>query len=457
MTPEKNSSIRKEVNKAKSKVAKNFFQVGLAASMLLGSPACVPTEAISIIPTGETNPLPSDFTNTPESPTEANYKELTRTVENPATEAVTLTPEPTPVYEVQASGGEYNPSQETINESESAMAQKDRIQGWLDYWINFENRPFAWESTELHWKYIYDNPDEPKEVMVVLEALGEYEGRMFTSPLGEDGFALYPPEITAETDNFIQPGYGPLELSSGSEDLWLSIKAGVPLRKNVDGEVVGRLDMKTGQWEENKPLSQEFLALIPADKQYKIISGQVLIDGQIWFEINNDGEWQKTDWKLIQDAPNQEFWEKEYKVEGILRQDIWPVLTGENLEVVKEINDQQVLIKGKLVVIPNPYQQDEILKILIPYRYEWGNSLSNNVWIVTKTEEKSIDYFLQLVAGEQLRVAITLDSLKRPTECTFGTRCGWWYDIADLSTDFFFNGITPDEPVIVSPVYIEVK
>jgi len=74
MTPEKNSSIRKEVNKAKSKVAKNFFQVGLATSMILGAPACVPTEATSIITTGETNPLPGDFTKTAESPTEATYE-----------------------------------------------------------------------------------------------------------------------------------------------------------------------------------------------------------------------------------------------------------------------------------------------------------------------------------------------------------------------------------------------
>jgi len=96
MTPEKNSSIRKEVNKAKSKVAKNFFQVGLATSMILGAPACVPTEATSIIPTGETNPLPGDFTKTAESPTEATY-EVTSTpgIEstiNPPTEVATEMP-----------------------------------------------------------------------------------------------------------------------------------------------------------------------------------------------------------------------------------------------------------------------------------------------------------------------------------------------------------------------------
>ena len=98
MTPEKNSSIRKEVNMAISKVAKNFFQVGLATSMILGAPACVPTETISTIPTGEINPLPGDSTKTAESPTEATY-EVTSTpgIEstiNPPTEVATETATP---------------------------------------------------------------------------------------------------------------------------------------------------------------------------------------------------------------------------------------------------------------------------------------------------------------------------------------------------------------------------
>ena len=40
------------------------------------------------------------------------------------------------------------------------------------------------------------------------------------------------------------------------------------------------------------PLPQEFLSQIPADKQYEIANGQVLVDGQVWFEMNSAGEWQ---------------------------------------------------------------------------------------------------------------------------------------------------------------------
>jgi len=159
-------------------------------------------------------------------------------------------------------------------------------------------------------------------------------------------------------------------------------------------------------------------------------------------------------WKLLGDAPNQDFWEERYKIEGVDRQDIWPVLTGENLEVVKEINSQPVVIKGRLGVLPNPYQEGEILKVLIPYRYEWGDGLFSEEWIFENNVNKGVDYFLQLPSGEQVFVSVTIDSFHRPSECTFGTKCGWSYDISDLSADFFLNGIT-DEPVIVSPVTIE--
>ena len=159
-------------------------------------------------------------------------------------------------------------------------------------------------------------------------------------------------------------------------------------------------------------------------------------------------------WKLLADATNQNFWEEKYKIEGVSRQWIWPVLTGENSEVIREINGQPVVIKGRLGVLPNPYQEDKVMEVLIPYRFEWGNGLFSEEWIFENNVNKGVDYFLQLPSGEQVFVSVTIDSFHRPSECTFGTKCGWSYDISDLSADFFLNGIT-DEPVIVSPVTIE--
>lgn len=96
MTPEKN-------NRVKNTIAKNALRIGLAGSVLFGASDCVvPIEAIPIIPTGETNPLPNDFTKTPESPTEATY-ELTQT---PGHESTINPPTASPTPESTATATE---------------------------------------------------------------------------------------------------------------------------------------------------------------------------------------------------------------------------------------------------------------------------------------------------------------------------------------------------------------
>lgn len=110
MTPEKNNSVKNEVNKINSKIAKSVFRISLAGSILLGSSACVPIDSIIVTPAPEVSPLPSESTKTPILlPTESPI-ELTPTVVNTATQeltlvsptevatempTITLTPEPT--------------------------------------------------------------------------------------------------------------------------------------------------------------------------------------------------------------------------------------------------------------------------------------------------------------------------------------------------------------------------
>ncbi len=148
-------------------------------------------------------------------------------------------------YQVEAAEGEFSEAQQMINDSQGAIDQKARIQRWLDYWVNFNNRPFALNDTEIRWQYLYDDPLNPTEVMVLLEA-GGYD-TLLTSPLGADGFADFPPEVTGDD---IQTGFGPLQLSPGEEGLWLSVQDGIPVRKDGNSNVVMRLNMETGQWEE---------------------------------------------------------------------------------------------------------------------------------------------------------------------------------------------------------------
>jgi len=90
MTPEKNNSVKKEVNKNKPTIANTLLKVGVSASMLLGASDCVvpPETTIETPQAGKTAPLPGDFTKTAESATDVNY-EFTPTVANPSTQELT--------------------------------------------------------------------------------------------------------------------------------------------------------------------------------------------------------------------------------------------------------------------------------------------------------------------------------------------------------------------------------
>lgn len=176
-------------------------------------------------------------------------KETATTLPSTATATTEPTPEKTPtVYRVEASGGAYSEAQIKINESQSVIDQKSRIQRWLDYWIHFENRPFAPDSTEITWKYIYDNIDNPTEVFVLIETLGGgYGNKLFGVPIAGGKFADYPPQL-AESEDFIKEGLGPLEVSAGDKGLWLSVQNGVLVRKDSEGKVIERVNMQTGEW-----------------------------------------------------------------------------------------------------------------------------------------------------------------------------------------------------------------
>ncbi|MDZ4159929.1 MAG: hypothetical protein U1B80_09075 [Anaerolineaceae bacterium] len=158
-------------------------------------------------------------------------------------------------YRVEAADGPYTEAQRDINNSQSALDQQARIQRWLDYWINFDNRPFTPDTAEISWKYIYDSPEEPIDVLVLIEAKGEYGNKLFSVPLENGNLADYPPKV--EGDN-IQANFGPLELTGETEGQWLSVEQGVPVRKDANSKIVEKLNMATGQWEVVKPnLSSE--------------------------------------------------------------------------------------------------------------------------------------------------------------------------------------------------------
>ena len=152
------------------------------------------------------------------------------------------------VYRVSEPAEAFTPAQEALNTAESTIQQKTAIERWLNYWVHLVPPPFDPQSTQLTWKYLYDDPNNPTNVFLMLEAGGQYNGRLFTIPIGADGkFVDFPPEVSGQD---IQPGFGPLELSAGGEGMWLSVNEnGIPVRRDGTGTIVQTLNMETRQWE----------------------------------------------------------------------------------------------------------------------------------------------------------------------------------------------------------------
>ncbi len=166
-----------------------------------------------------------------------------------------------PTYIVQDSTEAYTTAQDKLNKSPEALSQQQRLQRWLDYWVKFDNRPFALNSTDIHWKYIYDNAKNPKEVMTLLEVSGpDYQNKLFTVPMNEEGFVDYPPTVTGK---YIQPGLGPLEINPHKDNTILSVDQGTLVRLDSQGKIVERLSQAHWEAVERYPIDMEKLSHPP--------------------------------------------------------------------------------------------------------------------------------------------------------------------------------------------------
>ena len=257
MAPEKKSEA---VVNLPPKVKKAIAGGIVAVSLATGCGAVV-EDSISERSIVTLTSVPTKDPETNTDPTQVAYELI------PTQKATETMINPTPTYMVGFSGGEFTSTQDKLNQSEQAIVQQDRIQRWLDYWVKFDNRPFAEESADIHWKYIYDNAKDPKEVLVLLEVGGEYNDSLFTVPMNEEGFVDFPPPV--EGDN-IEAGLGPLEIDPNKDGTILSVKDGVLVRKNSEGEVVERL--RRAQWEsvEKYPIDLEKLHNFPESYEYMV-------------------------------------------------------------------------------------------------------------------------------------------------------------------------------------------
>ena len=142
-------------------------------------------------------------------------------------------------YVVKDSTEVFTPAQEALNQSPEALAQQERFQRWLDYWVKFDNRPFALDSADIHWKYIYDNPQNPTEVVMLIEVGGpDYKNATFLPPHNADGPIDYPPEVSGSD---IAPGLGPMEIDLNKDGTVTRAYQGTLARFDSQGNLVETL------------------------------------------------------------------------------------------------------------------------------------------------------------------------------------------------------------------------
>ncbi len=166
-----------------------------------------------------------------------------------------------PAYIVQDPTETFTTAQDKLNKSPEALSQQQRLQRWLDYWVQFDNRPFALDSADIHWKYIYDNAKNPTEVMTLLEVSGpDYQNKLFGVPMNEEGFVDFPPPVTGK---YIQPGLGPLEINPHKDNTILSVDQGTLVRLDSQGKIVERLSQAHWEAVERYPIDMEKLSHPP--------------------------------------------------------------------------------------------------------------------------------------------------------------------------------------------------
>ena len=144
-----------------------------------------------------------------------------------------------PVYIIKDPTEVFTPAQEALNQSPEALAQQERFQRWLDYWVQFDNRPFAPGSVDIHKKYVYNDPQNPTEVIMLLEVGGpDYKNATFLPPHNADGPIDYPPEVSGSE---IAPGLGPMEIDLNKDGTVTRAYQGTLARFDSQGNLVETL------------------------------------------------------------------------------------------------------------------------------------------------------------------------------------------------------------------------
>ncbi|MFA6007199.1 MAG: hypothetical protein WC784_00950 [Candidatus Shapirobacteria bacterium] len=217
--------------------------------------ACTPQPA-------ETAPMPSG-TASAESP----YVKYTPTTE--ATQVVTSVATPT---RPDMAGGAYSAEEQSLIEKGTFKDTEDALKSWFKYWAGAANNPFHPETTDIHFKYVFDSSGKSAGVCMESSA---YSGLCFALPIINGEVAKVPP-TTSGKEYTIPVGYGPLQLS---DQLSASQVSALKLDESLTGSILGYQD---GGWVRIKNgEAVATLDLVSAQwKEKSLIEGNIFQDPQ---------------------------------------------------------------------------------------------------------------------------------------------------------------------------------
>ena len=144
-------------------------------------------------------------------------------------------------------GEEYSPEEKQLIERGAFAEQEMMLKSWVEYWGLAQNRPFHPQSESMKYKYFFDKND-PGNALVVLLPGNSYGKRTFYLPIGNGRFMTVPPAPPEGVFIDIPDGFGPLEISGGSE-FNLANVGGNWVRVDSNNQIRQRINMETAQWQ----------------------------------------------------------------------------------------------------------------------------------------------------------------------------------------------------------------
>jgi len=187
----------------------------------------------------------------------------------------------------------------------------------------------------------------------------------------------------------------------------------------------------------------------------------VIVNGQAWYEMTPEKQWQATDWKILEDAPMKISWQPEsgWRNDGnIIGCYSWPVATGEPAVEKQLVLDGQAMTVLVLPAIIRDMLDPKIIRdVFVPliYKDKNGQVLLETYFITGTSEngvEKTIADLLQSVQrGDQLELQMDISFSGGRGVC-LSNRCEVEFDLIETQGLNLQDGILNDGDIL--PVMI---